>query len=897
MRQLPSYYIKGKFIGKGGFARCYELTHAETNEVFAVKIVSKASISKPRAQAKLKSEISIHRSLNHEKVVRFYEYYEDQENVYIILELCPNQTLNEFLRKRTNRRMAEPEAMFYIYDLILALKYLHKHRILHRDLKLGNLFLDDCMRIKIGDFGLAAQLESDDEKRRTICGTPNYIAPEILDGKTGHSYEVDVWSLGVILYTMLIGKPPFETSDVKATYRKIRYNQYSFPDTVAISEQAKLLIQTLLQTDPRARPQLDEVMHSKWLTISRLPPPIPQGINDMKMMSRAKTATAQSSHPPPQHQAPSVSTTVGSNTNGIVSGPGSGAPVYNYGAEVERRGAASSRSETPDRALDFARLDSPCPRSRGQFERYPMRERSPSLFTSPGRGSEISKRSNHQSAVPSHHHGGAPGSASGRPPLYNQTTHDQENVFPPPVHHSNNAYGYEDPPGAFRYTAASSSSAIPNSSARTHNLNAHGSGLIRPSSARPPLRVSNYNGATSIGTPRTGGLLESRARANSGDRRPMSARVVPAQLSDRGRPGPLSSARGAESSERKSSAVRTPVGEKRREDAHFASPAVFLDALGYRYSPTAGSAKEKPMSAYAKGVQERLHQAYSPKPVDRYAKPVSPYARVEPSPGHHQSNSYSKPPPTSKPVLQPQSTAVQSIAKPPQPGGDETLPELWVTKWVDYSSKYGIGYVFSDHSIGVYFNDSTKIILESSTGIGFEYITRRTMDRPEQRSRHTLEDYPDDLRKKVTLLKHFKNYLLISGHSERKDNSQATLGESGLVANPSSISHHYDPNMARGEKPYVKKWMKNRHAIMFQLSNKIVQVIFFDKTEVVLSSKTHTVTYVDKRGQRSSYPLQSVMEISNTELAKRLRYTKDILVNLLSGTRAQTRGDGSVVGS
>lgn len=124
MRHLPAHYIKGKFIGKGGFARCYELTNSETKEVFAVKIVAKSSIVKPRAQAKLKSEIAIHRSLSHEKVVRFYDYYEDSEYVYIILEYCPNQTLNEFLRKRQSRRMAEPEAMFYIYDLILALKYL-----------------------------------------------------------------------------------------------------------------------------------------------------------------------------------------------------------------------------------------------------------------------------------------------------------------------------------------------------------------------------------------------------------------------------------------------------------------------------------------------------------------------------------------------------------------------------------------------------------------------------------------------------------------------------------------------------------------------------------------------------------------------------------------------------
>lgn len=111
------------------------------------------------------------------------------------------------------------------------------------------------------------------------------------------------------------------------------------------------------------------------------------------------------------------------------------------------------------------------------------------------------------------------------------------------------------------------------------------------------------------------------------------------------------------------------------------------------------------------------------------------------------------------------------------------------------------------------------------------------------------------------------------------------VGDSNMVVPTATRSHCPPPPSGEG-RPYVKKWMKNRHAIMFQLSNKIVQVIFFDKTEVVLSSRAHMVTYVDKRGDRSAYPLQSVMEISNTELAKRLRYTKDILVNLLSGQRA-----------
>ncbi len=170
----------------------------------------------------------------HKHIVGFDHFFEDYENVYILLELCESQSMNELLRRR--KRLHELEVMCYTVQMISALKYMHGHKVIHRDLKLGNLFLNRKLEVKIGDFGLATKLDFEGDKKRTICGTPNYIAPEILEGKTGHSYEVDIWSLGVIIYTLLIGKPPYETSDVKTTYQRIKRNQYSFPDHIKISK-------------------------------------------------------------------------------------------------------------------------------------------------------------------------------------------------------------------------------------------------------------------------------------------------------------------------------------------------------------------------------------------------------------------------------------------------------------------------------------------------------------------------------------------------------------------------------------------------------------------------------------------------------------------------------------
>ena len=166
----------------------------------------------------LYAEIKIHKSLDHPNIVRFQECFEDDDNVYMTLELCHNGSLMDMLRRR--RRFTEPEARFFMVQLIGACHYMHTHQVIHRDLKLGNIFLDQNMNVKVGDFGLAALIETPGERKKTICGTPNYIAPEVLfDNVNGHSFEVDTWSIGVILYTLVIGRPPFQTKDVKAIYK------------------------------------------------------------------------------------------------------------------------------------------------------------------------------------------------------------------------------------------------------------------------------------------------------------------------------------------------------------------------------------------------------------------------------------------------------------------------------------------------------------------------------------------------------------------------------------------------------------------------------------------------------------------------------------------------------
>jgi serine/threonine protein kinase len=129
---------------------------------------------------------------------------------------------------------------------------------------MGNILLSEKLQIKVADLGLAAKLDNESEKRHTLCGTPNYVAPEVIDLKKygGHSYESDVWSFGCILYAMLCGKAPFETDDVEKTYQRIRNCLWEFPQKPVLSDQAKSIIKSILVLQPDKRPTIDQLLNS-----------------------------------------------------------------------------------------------------------------------------------------------------------------------------------------------------------------------------------------------------------------------------------------------------------------------------------------------------------------------------------------------------------------------------------------------------------------------------------------------------------------------------------------------------------------------------------------------------------------------------------------------------------
>uniref|UniRef100_A0ACB8F4M2 Polo-like kinase 3 n=2 Tax=Sphaerodactylus townsendi TaxID=933632 RepID=A0ACB8F4M2_9SAUR len=246
------------------------MTDLSSGRTYAVKVIPHSRVAKPHQREKIINEIELHRDLHHKHIVKFSHHFEDSENIYIFLEHCSRKSLAHIWKSR--HTLLEPEVRYYLKQIISALKYLHLKGILHRDLKLGNFFINENMELKVGDFGLAARQEPADQRKKTICGTPNYLAPEVLL-RQGHGPESDVWSLGCVMYTLLCGNPPFETSDLKETYKCIKHVTYTLP--IILSIPAKNLLMGILKRNPQERLTLEEILDHEFFTKGYTPDKLP----------------------------------------------------------------------------------------------------------------------------------------------------------------------------------------------------------------------------------------------------------------------------------------------------------------------------------------------------------------------------------------------------------------------------------------------------------------------------------------------------------------------------------------------------------------------------------------------------------------------------------------------
>lgn len=697
-------YKRGRYLGKGGFAKCYELISFDSSRVYAGKIIPKTSLVKPSAKRKLLNEIKIHREICHPNVVKFERFFEDSNNVCILLELCAKNSLMELVKKR--KRLTEPETQYYMWNLVQVMKHLHGLNIIHRDLKLGNLFLSGNMELKVGDFGLAAKLQHPEERKRTICGTPNYIAPEILDSSNGHSFEVDVWAMGVIMYTMLIGRPPFETSSVKSTYKRIRANSYEFPDTIPISSAAQHLISSILHRDPHARPTLDQMAKHNFFSRVAIPPCLPCSVFDVPLIWPVHSAASEAANS--GNSATGRRDILGEKQINILVQSEKWAQQRNKGSPPEPE-KEPSRVPMQDFKQDFNLLQPPAP---------------------------VRRLSNKENAGPVNVN-------------VNVQTERETALF----------------------SKASSSETRSTWAIRTDDIAINNEGVL-------------------------------------------SKPTTPREIDDNG-------------DDDEEGALRAIHDEIERS---------------FLLNPTARACAEKK----------------SPQPSSQLRAKTSPLRCL----------------------------------------GGLRPAELWVNKWVDYSNKYGLGYVLSNGNVGVYFNDSSKLILHKG-GHFFEHIPRRSSSSPSAevvRERLSLDNYPSALKKKVLLLQHFRNYLLNSGAKKSGSNENGAMSEgmTDTSADMSDGSNCSSPKTRRSSSAnnmvYVKKWLRTKHAILFRLNDRTVQVIFYDHTEVVLSPDK-VVTYTDKQGERESYPLHSVFKNPRADLAKRMKYTKEILSHLLAGSSSTSSKD------
>lgn len=266
VRKVGKYEV-GRTIGEGTFAKVKFAQNTETGESVAMKVLDRSTIIKHKMTDQIKREISIMKLVRHPYVVRLHEVLASRTKIYIILEFITGGEL--FDKIVHHGRLSENESRRYFQQLIDGVDYCHSKGVYHRDLKPENLLLDSQGNLKISDFGLSALPAPGVSLLKTTCGTPNYVAPEVLSHKGYDGAVADVWSCGVILYVLMAGYLPFDELDLTTLYSKIERAEFSCPSWFPVG--AKSLIHRILDPNPETRIRIEQIRSDEWFRKGYVP--------------------------------------------------------------------------------------------------------------------------------------------------------------------------------------------------------------------------------------------------------------------------------------------------------------------------------------------------------------------------------------------------------------------------------------------------------------------------------------------------------------------------------------------------------------------------------------------------------------------------------------------------
>ncbi|XP_044461285.1 CBL-interacting serine/threonine-protein kinase 20-like [Mangifera indica] len=287
---LMNKYELGRLLGQGTFAKVYHGRNLKTGQSVAIKIIDKEKILKVGLIDQIKREISVMRLVRHPHIVQLYEVMASKNKVYFIMEYVKG---GELFNEVAKGKLKEDTVRKYFQQLIGAVEFCHSRGVYHRDLKPENLLLDENGDLKISDFGLSALPESirQDGLLHTTCGTPAYVAPEVINKKGYDGAKADIWSCGVVLYVLMAGYLPFYDSNLVEMYKKITRGEFRCPNW--IPPEVRKLLSRILDPNPNTRITMAKLMENTWLKKNFKKPKIPQfpqGQQRNKMISDVHAA-------------------------------------------------------------------------------------------------------------------------------------------------------------------------------------------------------------------------------------------------------------------------------------------------------------------------------------------------------------------------------------------------------------------------------------------------------------------------------------------------------------------------------------------------------------------------------------------------------------------------------